>query len=473
MGATPTQRVSLTLSAFVASQAFMAASHEGMMGTIIALGIGLAGWNFADEVFGKINEGRGDNPPLPTGTGGKRGLGYRLLTSQEKRRAGIASTEDETSSSIGHDFSPQSEEGAFAFSELLATGWRPSVNQIFLARLANGKNVFVKLDDLVHIALAGSTRQGKTSIIRQLLSEMCYIGCECILLDPHYTPYDYETGEDWTPFTRHLKSDPMKCKEYDQIEKVLRYTATMFLNQRKTLRSSSKPLGKHVFIFIDEYPAIVAERPSVQEYVSRLLREGGKYHIHLVVASQNFQVKTVSPDKGGADRDNFSTCLYVGGDRTTARVLLDKAIPEEDEPKLGKGPIYLRCEAQKSACLAYTAWMDHDAVVELVGSSTYEEELDTEELDTGLDAELGSNNDLVDTRTTQSDPAMAKSTVEPVLPDRGRLADDVDIDTAILVYNSGVTSKYQLAKTFGLGESQGRKLKEKIEAIAKAKQENG
>lgn len=59
----------------------------------------------------------------------------------------------------------------------------------------------------------------------------------------------------------------------------------------------------------------------------------------------------------------------------------------------------------------------------------------------------------------------------PNLPDTGRKAEDIDLSAAIAVYNTGATSRYQLAKIFGLSENQGRKLKELIEA--KAKQNNG
>jgi len=52
----------------------------------------------------------------------------------------------------------------------------------------------------------------------------------------------------------------------------------------------------------------------------------------------------------------------------------------------------------------------------------------------------------------------------PIIPDKGRRAEDVDLNAAIAVFNTGKTSRYDLAKVFGLGESQGRKLKELIEA---------
>ncbi len=55
-------------------------------------------------------------------------------------------------------------------------------------------------------------------------------------------------------------------------------------------------------------------------------------------------------------------------------------------------------------------------------------------------------------------------TLTPIIPDKGRRAEDVDLNAAIAVFNTGKTSRYDLAKVFGLGESQGRKLKELIEA---------
>jgi hypothetical protein len=71
---------------------------------------------------------------------------------------------------------------------------------------------------------------------------------------------------------------------------------------------------------------------------------------------------------------------------------------------------------------------------------------------------------------TKTDPLSMKKApavkVAPNLPEKGRMAEDVPLEAAIAVYNSGCTSRYQLAKAFGLSENQGRKLKEIIESQA-------
>jgi hypothetical protein len=188
----------------------------------------------------------------------------------------------------------------------------------------------------------------------------------------------------------------MECKSFERIESILRHAATALLDKRKNLRAHSQPVGKHTFFVIDEYPAIVAERPDVAKYVGKLLREGGKYRLHLVIASQDFQVKTIDPsDKtGGAIRDNFDTCLYVGGDTTTARELLDVTIPRTVETTLGKGPIYLRSQTHKQASLALTPWCDNEALYTLLGPSTYEPQRTTDELN---------EEDLLDSEVEQED----------------------------------------------------------------------
>ena len=43
-----------------------------------------------------------------------------------------------------------------------------------------------------------------------LTSQLCKAGAQVLLLNPHYTRYDLDRQEDWTPFEPYLVSDPMK-----------------------------------------------------------------------------------------------------------------------------------------------------------------------------------------------------------------------------------------------------------------------
>jgi hypothetical protein len=473
--ATPTQRISLTLGAFVASQAVMAASHEGMIGTILAAGIGLAGWSFADEVFSKLNEGD-DNVSLPTTSSGKKhGLAYRLVTSRDRRVSDLPTDEDveQELQRIQRDgntdlaLPPSALTGArFDLSEVLATGFRPTLDKIYIGTLGDGTHVFCPAEALCHVALAGATDAGKSSIMRMLLAQLCYVKAVALLLNPHYTGYIVAKKEDWTPFTPYLAYDPMKCKEYPIIEHFLKQTAEVLIPQRLNLYAQSKPVGRPHFIVIDELPAIVKKNPNTPDYLDTILKEGRKVGVYLISAAQDYLVQTIGGS--GAVRDCYRTAYYVGGDDRTAKVLLDM-VPSQDG--LGKGVVYLRnatAPSVKKAQLAYVPFTDNEALYTLLGPSTYtpDDDVDT----SGVDLVQG-NQGNVDLTEKRTEGLSETATIEPVLPDRGRMADDIDINVAITVYNSGITSKYQLAKTFGLSESQGRKLKEKIEAIAKAKQQ--
>jgi len=70
---------------------------------------------------------------------------------------------------------------------------------------------------------------------------------------------------------------------------------------------------------------------------------------------------------------------------------------------------------------------------------------------------------VVNRNEQEEDPQQARMT--PILPEKGRRAEDIDLNAAIAVYNAGNHSRYQLAKIFDLSESQGRKLKEIIEQV--------
>lgn len=388
MKATAKERLSLTSASFLLSQTFMALNHEGVIGMIVAGAIGLAAWNYSDEIFGKLHSGDEESTVSPRPIvvdAPKESLVSRLLIPRASRYSDFPTEEEvnimyeqvKAQEQARDALYPSTGDG-FVFSSLLKR-WKPTRDQIFLARDEQGKSIYCPVDKLVHIALAGSTRQGKTSILRQLLAQLLFVKCDCLLLDPHYTSYDVETGEDWTPYERHMAKMPVR--DFGEIAKTLHYAATVVLDARKERRYNSQHVGEHTFIFIDEYPAIINRVPDVQKDVAILLREGGKYNLHLVMASQDFQVKTVSPAAGGAIRENYSTAFYVGGDSTTANVLLDYKIPAAQEPLLGKGTVYVREPVTKQAMLARTPLMDNNAVYMLLGASTYTAGQDTEDLE--------------------------------------------------------------------------------------------
>ena len=266
----------------------------------------------------------------------------------------------------------------FLFSQVL-TRFTPTLDRLFLALLPDGTPVYCAAKDLCHVALAGATGGGKSSILRLLLCQLCASGASVLLLNPHYTRYDREAdpAEDWTPFEPFLVHDPMECRRYEVIRFYLKQVAMELLPKRLEKYAHSQSLGKPYFLAVEELPAIVAEIKEAPEYLARILREGRKVGIFLVTVATDFLVSTIAPGSGGgAVRDCYRTAYYVGGDGTTAKVLLDQSLAAlaKVEGELGQGMALLRSSRVplvRQACLVRVPYVDNRALYRLLGPSRY------------------------------------------------------------------------------------------------------
>ncbi len=270
---------------------------------------------------------------------------------------------------------PSIKKGTFVLSSVLEQ-FTPTLDRIYLASTMDGLELYCPAEHLCHVALAGSTDGGKSSIIRMLMAQLCKAGAQVLLLNPHYTRYDIKKQEDWTPFEPYLFYDPMECRKYEVIEHYLKYTAETLLPRRLDKYAHSLPTGKPYFIVMDELPSIIKRIPKATGWLGELLREGRKVGIFLISASQDFLVKTIAPDgSGGAVRDCYRTAYYVGGDATTAKTLLDMPARDIPEDELGQGRVMVRCARSleaKKAIQARVPYGDNAALYRLLGPSTYQ-----------------------------------------------------------------------------------------------------
>lgn len=272
----------------------------------------------------------------------------------------------------------------FRFSELLASGFVPSVRKIFVGRTMDGKDIFISAEDLCHVALAGKTGGGKGSLMRLLMVQLCYIGTKVLLLNPHYMRWvrakdGAEFDEDWTPFEGthprtnkpYLTKSPLDCADYPPIGERLEWAVKRLLQERKIEGREGDKLFKPYFIVLDEWPSVVDEIKTAPGHLAKLLREGRKYGVFVIVASQDFQVKTIGME-GGSVRKCLLTTYYTGGDATTARELLNEPGLTVNENELGKGKVYLKCAGtQNKPVLVCVPFVDNESVYRLLGPSTF------------------------------------------------------------------------------------------------------
>ncbi len=269
------------------------------------------------------------------------------------------------------DEQPLQVPGACTFSQVL-TEFRPNAESLMIGYLPGREIVTSTASGLCHVALAGATGGGKSSLIRLIIAQLCAVGATVLLLNPHYTRFDVDAGEDWTPFEPYLYAHPMKCRDYRVIAGYLQQVAEEMLPGRLEKYAHSQPVGAPFYIVLDELPAIVKHVPGAPGWMADILREGRKVKLFLVTAAQDFLVKTImGKDGSGAVRDCFRTAVYVGGDPTTARVLLDVK-GAVDDGGLGRGVVMLRSSQVKQAALARVPYVDNESLYRLLGPSTYE-----------------------------------------------------------------------------------------------------
>ncbi len=165
---------------------------------------------------------------------------------------------------------------------------------------------------------------------------------------------------------------------------------------------------------------------------------------------------------GGGVRKCFRTALYVGGDPTTANVLLGETqgkIPEND---LGKGTIMLRCAATRQPVLANVPYVDNESLYTLLGPSTFVAgaPVEEEEVVTSYQ-ERGSTDEVMEP------PRNVTALPTPVIQDKGPRAEDIDLAAAIALWNSGYNSERKLMKAFRMTQHQAGRLIERIKEQAK------
>lgn len=262
--------------------------------------------------------------------------------------------------------------------------FRPSVEQIFLSYRPEGEMILVPLKSLCHVGLVGATGNGKTTMLRMIMPQIQYVGGMTFMADPHFTPYDLESGEDWRPIADRLAVNPITqtnepLTQYKDIKAFLRWLAEVEMVRRLELRRRVQPWGSPIFAAFPEWPAIADAVPEAAGYLGEILRQGRKVGVNVIVDTQDLLAQTFAPSKkrsndddspsnpAGAVRKCFRTGAYVGGDQTSAKIILDvKGAVEDNKLRLGKGKLMIRCASLPEATLAYAPYPSNESIYQLL-----------------------------------------------------------------------------------------------------------
>lgn len=249
-------------------------------------------------------------------------------------------------------------------TDLATLGYRPTKDAILLGLGPNSELITVPLGKLWHVATAGPTGNGKSNIHRLLLAQLCALGAQVAIGDPKWTPYDQEQNEDWRPIERRLHLAP--AVSADQIGALLDYAASE-LAKRLERRRKQEPIGKPLFIALDELPWIYDHVTAADEQIAELVRLGRGVGVFTLAAAQDFLVKSTGL---GAARDNFRSAFYLGGDLKTGSVLLD--LPQRElgqrEHEITFGTALLRSTATTPPQIVRVPYVSNQALYSLLGA---------------------------------------------------------------------------------------------------------
>ena len=142
-----------------------------------------------------------------------------------------------------------------------------------------------------HLLLLGPTRSGKSTLARAVLAERARTD-KVIILDPH------GRYNDWGGLPAIGDG-----RDFDRIEKTIYAIHAEFERRFKPGEDMGQPLS----VFIDETPALAAERKHLIPYITKWLREAAKAKIRVVVLSQGWEVRALGIEGEGSIRENFKT----------------------------------------------------------------------------------------------------------------------------------------------------------------------
>lgn len=253
---------------------------------------------------------------------------------------------------------------------------------IYLASGRGQREIECTLGGLLHAAHDAPTGQGKTnqwkSEIVQLRKHKVFV----ILCNPHFLPVS-KGGEDWRPIGKSIEEQgtieimpgvhlPGLVRKYEQIVQFLRWLSLHEIDSRFTRATQGDFTYPVLYLFIDEWPAIVRRFPEAADHLVDVLQRGRAVDICCSVNAQGFLQGDV--DLKGSARENFNTAIHMGGNVVSGSKLLDMPqkvyndLLKNEQITLGKGVALLRNnEVCPQAELVRLPLVDNDSVYYLLG----------------------------------------------------------------------------------------------------------
>ena len=146
------------------------------------------------------------------------------------------------------------------------------------------RTVFDVVNTGVHFSLIGPTDSGKTTLANHIIDHIK--ASKTYVLDPH------AKFNVWS-------HNCLIRQSYDDIQ----FTLEQAFVEMSSRYDKGPGNYESILLAIDEWPAIIAERPDCENYISRISREGRKVDVRLLLLSQSDQIGEIGLSV--ALRNNF------------------------------------------------------------------------------------------------------------------------------------------------------------------------
>ncbi|MEO1654514.1 MAG: FtsK/SpoIIIE domain-containing protein, partial [Bacteroidota bacterium] len=172
----------------------------------------------------------------------------------------------------------------------------------------------IKLQDMPHLLIGGTTGSGKTVFLKTLVYQMVNKHLDLVIIDQ-------KGGNTFNQYAAHDSVRLVKTSK--QTDEVI---SRLVNDMEKRYQDKKARLARPIVLVIDEFADLVMQNKKLEPFLIRLAQKGREARIHLILATQRPDAKILE----GLLRSNLpSRIAFKVQKATESRIILDDAGAEK------------------------------------------------------------------------------------------------------------------------------------------------
>lgn len=167
--------------------------------------------------------------------------------------------------------------------------------------------IIKSIDKILSMSIIGKPQRGKTSYLRFLVNQMLDLGYDVRVFDPHNSMSDL-SGR----LTAYARDTSAFIRESVALEQELE-------SRKRELDDEGEITSPPLELVVDELPLVAESGEKVANILRRIILEGRKYKVNLIVAGHGLPASMFKDGKSMV-RDAFSTRVFFDVTEAQARI---------------------------------------------------------------------------------------------------------------------------------------------------------